>query len=87
VPGAMSAGGQILSPNAPPVLSQLPSPPDRLPPNFRPQVMEPPAAAPGDLVDVGRVWEEVGGWRHSRLEKEKGSVSPPRKEATLATSF
>jgi hypothetical protein len=49
--------------------------------------MEPPAAAPGDLVDVGRVWEEVGGWRHSRLEKEKGSVSPPRKEATLATSF
>jgi hypothetical protein len=47
------------------------------------------SAAPEEVVSEERVWEEVGGRRRQRLEKEKEVMSalPQRKEAGLSPSF
>ena len=72
-PGAPSVGSQLPSPAAPAVPPHLP-PPDRLPPNFKPQVV-----GPLPLLEQG--WEEV------RRKKKEKLPAPPRKETGLSLAF
>ncbi|KAM0847254.1 hypothetical protein ACQ4PT_055136 [Festuca glaucescens] len=66
---------QMLCPAAPTAPTQLPPPPDRLPPNFVPQVVEPSSCSPADAGDkLG--WQKVCNRRRPQLN---GPPPSPRR--------
>ncbi|KAM0884183.1 hypothetical protein ACQ4PT_031161 [Festuca glaucescens] len=98
-PTAPGAPSQLLSPAAPVAQTRLPPPPDRLPPNFRPQVVglsvaTPSAAAPSAAAPSTTAAEDVGGklgWQevHNRRRPQQCGKppSPRRVDADRAKAF